>query len=51
MTLSEFIFTVAMAFIPPCEVEDGWTCYWDATAQGNGQGRSFVLIEGEAWYP
>jgi hypothetical protein len=51
MTLSETLFAVAMALLPPCAVEDDWTCYWDASAMGNGRGVSFVLIEGGAWYP
>lgn len=30
--------------LPPCPTEDSNNCYWDATAHGNGQGRSFYTI-------
>lgn len=33
-----------------CATEDSTNCYWDATTQGNGQGRSFVDINGTAYY-
>lgn len=34
----------------PCVTEDADNCYWDADRQGNGQGRSFVTINGETSY-
>lgn len=34
----------------PCVTEDADNCYWDADRQGNGQGRSFVTIDGETSY-
>lgn len=38
------------ADLPPCEVEDADNCYWDAATMGNGEGRSFVTIDGETTY-
>ena len=35
----------------PCPTEDSANCYWDATVSGNGQGTSFVDIDGVAYYP
>lgn len=39
--------------IPPCSMEDGSTpdgyepvCYWDAEERGNGDGTSYVLVDG-----
>lgn len=30
--------------MPPCELEDSaGPCFWDASARGNGTGRSFVV--------
>ena len=28
----------------PCQSEDSTNCFWDATVQGNGKGRSFYAI-------
>ena len=36
--------------LTPCEQEDSDNCYWDAEVQGNGQGRSFVVIDGTYYY-
>lgn len=36
--------------LPPCPTEDSDNCYWDAAHQGNGQGRSFTVIDGEVSY-
>lgn len=31
--------------LPPCQWEDGpGPCYWDASASGNGDGRSLFVI-------
>lgn len=35
---------MAAASIPACPTEDSTGCYWDASTQGNGNGRSFVAI-------
>ena len=36
---------------PACETEDQTTdCFWDATTHGNGQGRSFAVIQGHTVY-
>lgn len=34
----------------PCPTEDSTNCYWDASVQGNGEGRSFVDIDGTLYY-
>ena len=34
----------------PCKFEDSRNCYWDAGRFGNGQGRSFVDLNGKARY-
>lgn len=34
----------------PCATEDSTNCYWDADLAGNGEGRSFVDIDGTAYY-
>jgi len=36
--------------LPECETEDSDNCAWDATVQGNGQGRSFYVIDGKVTY-
>lgn len=38
------------ATLPPCESEDSINCYWDAQTMGNGQGSSFVNIDGQITY-
>lgn len=34
-----------------CEQEDSRNCYWDAQRFGNGQGTSFINIEGVIYTP
>lgn len=37
--------------LPACATEDDpGPCAWDATRQGNGVGRSFVVIEDRTYY-
>lgn len=31
--------------MPPCPTEDSSGCYWDAAANGNGEGISFVVLD------
>lgn len=33
-----------------CEYEDSQNCYWDADVSGNGQGTSFIDVDGVAYY-
>lgn len=33
-----------------CPTEDSTDCYWDATAHGNGEGRSFIDLGGVPYY-
>lgn len=35
----------------PCAQEDSVNCYWDAARMGNGEGTSFVNIDGTMYYP
>lgn len=36
--------------LPACATEDSDNCYWDAQTMGNGQGRSFYVINGSVTY-
>lgn len=36
--------------LPACATEDSDNCYWDAEEQGNGQGRSFSVVDGVVTY-
>lgn len=36
--------------LPACETEDSQNCYWDASTRGNGQGQSFIDLNGTAYY-
>lgn len=40
--------------VPPCESDDGYapggSCYWGAATMGNGQGSSFVVLDGVFYY-
>lgn len=36
--------------LTPCATEDSTNCYWDATTHGNGQGRSFIDVDGTAYF-
>lgn len=38
------------ASLPLCEFEDSENCFWDAKALGNGKGRSFIDLNGTAFY-
>lgn len=41
----------ASSTLTPCATEDDpGPCAWDATRQGNGVGRSFVVIEDHVYY-
>lgn len=33
-----------------CVTEDSANCRWDAEIQGNGSGRSFIDVGGDAYY-
>lgn len=37
--------------LTPCAQEDSVNCYWDAAQMGNGEGTSFVNIDGTYYYP
>lgn len=37
-------------FIGPCELEDSTNCYWNAPTMGNGEGSSFVNLDGTITY-
>lgn len=36
--------------LPACATEDSTNCYWNAAANGNGQGQDFINIDGETYY-
>lgn len=37
--------------VPACQTEDqDTTCVWDAQRRGNGEGRSFLVIDGQVYY-
>lgn len=38
------------AVVTPCATEDSTNCYWDATLMGNGEGTSFVNVEGALYF-
>ena len=44
------ILTILLALTTPCPNEGSANCYWDAAAQGNGQGTSFIDVGGTAYY-
>lgn len=39
------LMLILSLILPPCATEDSTNCYWDASAQGNGQGHDFVYLE------
>lgn len=41
-----FILALLTAILPPCATEDANNCSWNASTQGNGQGSSFVVLNG-----
>lgn len=47
------LFTLAAQqapVLPACEYEDSRNCIWDAGTAGNGEGVSFVDIDGVVYY-
>lgn len=37
--------------LPACiQEDDTQNCYWDASVRGNGQGQSFVVLNGVVYY-
>ena len=38
------IFAFIAALFPACPTEDSVRCAWDAEAQGNGTGASFIAL-------
>lgn len=36
--------------LPACATEDSTNCYWDAETMGNGEGLSFIDVDGETFY-
>lgn len=42
--MTAILLIIVSALFPSCQTEDSTGCYWDASAQGNGQGTSFVAI-------
>lgn len=48
--MNALIFALLMLVLPPCEYEDSPNCGWDASTSGNGEGTSFVDLNGTAYY-
>ena len=42
---------IGWATVTPCQTEDSNWCAWDASAQGNGQGQSFIALGPVTLYP
>lgn len=42
--MSGIIFAIASAILPACAYEDSPNCFWDASARGNGLGKSYAAI-------
>lgn len=40
----------SVVVLMPCDTEDSDNCYWDAEQQGNGVGKSFVVLDGKVYY-
>lgn len=40
----------SVVVLMPCDTEDSDNCYWDAEQQGNGEGKSFVVLDGKVYY-
>lgn len=46
----EYFLALMVALTTPCVEEDSANCFWDATRHGNGEGTSFIDINGEVHY-
>lgn len=44
------VASLPVAAVSNCESEDASNCYWNAAASGNGNGQSFIDINGTAIY-
>lgn len=44
------LLTVLVLLLPPCHTEGSANCHWDASAQGNGVGHSFVNLAGSVFW-
>lgn len=47
---SDAFSSFSTALLTPCATESSDNCYWNAQTQGNGQGTSFVSVNGSVWY-
>jgi len=47
MSAATFIYLILALGFLPCATEDSKDCYWIASIHGNGQGTSFININGE----
>lgn len=46
----EYAYGAVGGLFPACITEDSTNCYWNAATMGNGQGNSFIDINGTAYY-
>ena len=44
------LIVCGLMWLPRCETEDSPNCFWDSGNSGNGQGQSFLDINGVAYY-
>lgn len=48
--IAALLLAVAALILPPCPTEDSDQCYWNAVEHGNGQGTSFIAVDGRVTY-
>lgn len=46
----EYVYGAIADTFPACPTEDSANCVWNAATMGNGQGNSFIDIDGTAYY-
>lgn len=46
----DLLIAVLIAVLPSCDTEDSASCYWNAAEHGNGEGTSFIDLEGDVFY-
>lgn len=48
--IPEYVYGAIAEAFPACAQEDSANCVWDARIRGNGQGDSFIDVNGTAYY-
>jgi len=44
--MTNILWAILFAALPPCQFEDSHNCAWDAHTQGNSQGTSLIDMGG-----